>query len=70
MDDKKEVAVGSFNYHGMHFSTAFNIRLANHEYAFTVCIAYGLERLAYLFITQKGLEKSTEILKNYIRQNI
>lgn len=51
----RRAAVGSFNLHGDHFGTAFGIRHAG-EVAYTGCVGFGLERLAYAFVTQHGTD--------------
>jgi hypothetical protein len=51
----RRVAVGSFNLHGDHFGTAFGIGHAGHV-AHTGCVGFGLERLAYAFVTQHGTD--------------
>lgn len=66
LDEDKEVAVGSFNYHGTHFGRAFEIKTEDNKYVYTACMAFGLERLAFTFITQVGLQNSLTKLKNYL----
>lgn len=51
------ISVGSFNYHGPFFGTNFNIRHRNGEYVQTACTGFGLERFAYSFLCQHGLDK-------------
>lgn len=69
LDTGNEIAVGSFNYHHSHFAQAYNIRLPNGLPAHSCCIAFGLERLAYVVISQIGLEKAQIILKNYLQEH-
>lgn len=52
---KGSVAVASFNFHGPHFSKAFNITHGG-SYAATGCAGFGIERLAYAFLSQYGLD--------------
>jgi seryl-tRNA synthetase len=54
--DDRSVAVGSFNLHDQFFSGAMEIRQAGGELASTACAGFGLERLAYAFLCQFGLE--------------
>jgi hypothetical protein len=50
------VSVGSLNNHGAHFSKAYNIRLADGQYATTGCVGFGYERLIFLVLSQFGLD--------------
>jgi seryl-tRNA synthetase len=50
------LAVGSYNYHQDFFGRHLDIRLADDTPASTGCVAFGLERLAYAFLAQHGLE--------------
>lgn len=50
------LAVGSFNYHQDFFGRHLNISLPDGKPVHTGCIAFGLERLAYAFLCQFGLE--------------
>lgn len=51
----RSVAVGSFNLHGSHFGEVFGIA---HDAApsHSGCVGFGLERLAYAFVTQHGVD--------------
>lgn len=49
------LAVGSFNYHNINFSRAYNIRNTKSQYIHTACVAFGLERFAYACVEQMGL---------------
>jgi len=51
------VSVGSLNNHGAHFSKAYNIRLANEQFATTGCVGFGYERLIFLVLSQFGLDE-------------
>lgn len=68
-DTGNEIAVGSFNYHHIHFTQAYNIRLPDGLPAHSCCVAFGLERLAYVVISQLGLEKAHIILKKYLQEH-
>jgi seryl-tRNA synthetase len=52
------IAVGSFNFHDQHFSTAFGITGRDGELLWSGCVGFGLERLAYAFVCQYGLDQS------------
>lgn len=52
------LAVGSYNYHQDFFGRHLNIALPDGKPAHTGCIAFGLERLAYAFLCQFGLESA------------
>lgn len=43
--ENNNVAIASINYHEQYFAERFNIRLQDNSYAFSSCIAFGLERL-------------------------
>jgi len=50
------LAVGSYNYHQDFFGRSLNITLPDGSPAHTGCIAFGLERMAFAFLAQYGLE--------------
>lgn len=50
------LAVGSYNYHQDFFGRTLNITLSNGKPAQTGCVAFGLERIAYAFLAQYGLD--------------
>jgi hypothetical protein len=50
------LAVGSYNYHQDFFGRHLNISLPDGSPAHTGCVAFGLERIAYAFLAQYGLE--------------
>lgn len=50
------LAVGSYNYHQDFFGRTLNITLSNGKPAQTGCVAFGLERIAYAFVAQYGLD--------------
>ena len=48
------LAVGSYNYHQSFFGRSLNIVLPDGGNAHTGCVAFGLERLAFAFLSQFG----------------
>ncbi|OMD42331.1 hypothetical protein BSK56_25905 [Paenibacillus borealis] len=54
--NNKELSVGSFNYHGIYFTEAFNINSSSGANVHTGCIAFGLERFAYAILSQLGVD--------------
>jgi len=50
------LAVGSYNYHQDFFGRHLNITLPDGSPAHTGCVAFGLERMAYAFLAQHGLD--------------
>jgi len=53
------LAVGSYNYHQDFFGRNLKISLPDSKAAHTGCVAFGLERLAYAFTAQFGLEPAS-----------
>lgn len=53
---EETLAVGSYNYHQDFFGRHLNITLPDGKPAHTGCVAFGLERLVYAFVSQFGLE--------------
>ena len=51
------LAVGSYNYHQDFFGRHLNITLPDGTPAQTGCVAFGLERIAYAFLCQYGLDR-------------
>jgi hypothetical protein len=49
------LAVGSYNYHQDFFGRSLNISLPDGSPAHTGCVAFGLERIAFAFLAQYGL---------------
>jgi hypothetical protein len=47
-------AVASSNYHKDHFSVAFGFRDADHRPLHSACVGFGLERIAFAFLTRYG----------------
>lgn len=52
------LAVGSYNYHQDFFGRTLEISLPDGSPAHTGCVAFGLERLAFAFLAQYGLDPS------------
>ncbi len=50
------LAVGSYNYHQDFFGRSLNITLPDGSPVHTGCIAFGLERMAFAFLSQYGLD--------------
>lgn len=50
------LAVGSYNYHQDFFGRSMNITLPDGSPVHTGCIAFGLERMAFAFLSQYGLD--------------
>ena len=50
------LAVGSYNYHQDFFGRHLNISLPDGSPAHTGCVAFGLERIAFAFLSQFGLD--------------
>jgi len=50
------LAVGSYNYHQNFFGRNLNISLPDGTPAHTGCVAFGLERMAFAFLAQYGLQ--------------
>jgi seryl-tRNA synthetase len=50
------LAVGSYNYHQDFFGRNLNISLPDGSPAHTGCVAFGLERIAFAFLAQFGLD--------------
>ncbi len=50
------LAVGSYNYHQDFFGRHLNITLPDGSPAHTGCVAFGLERMAFAFLAQYGLD--------------
>ncbi|MEW5870902.1 MAG: hypothetical protein AB1894_16635 [Chloroflexota bacterium] len=53
------LAVGSYNYHQDFFGRSLNISLPDGSPAHTGCVAFGLERIAFAFLAQYGLDPAT-----------
>lgn len=53
-----DVAASSFNLHRDFYASVYNIRQHNGELAETACMGFGIERWAYSFLSQKGMDPS------------
>jgi seryl-tRNA synthetase len=53
----RTIAVSSFNLHGDHFGSAFDIALTDGSTAHSACVGFGLERLTYAVLCQFGLDE-------------
>jgi seryl-tRNA synthetase len=62
------LAVGSYNYHQDFFGRNLNITLPDGSPAHTGCVAFGLERIAFAFLAQYGLEP--ENWPAYVREMV
>lgn len=62
------LAIGSYNYHQNFFGRSLNISLPDGSPAHTGCVAFGLERSAYAFLAQFGLDPAAwpaEVRENW-----
>jgi hypothetical protein len=69
----RTIAVGSFNFHERFFGENFSIGAGKIGNAYTSCIGFGLERLAYAFFCQYGIEKSKwppEVLNGELKRSL
>lgn len=55
--NKHELAIASLNYYKDFFGKSFNIKNGG-KFVHTSCLAYGLERCVYAFLSQYGINKS------------
>ncbi|WP_282938832.1 hypothetical protein [Paenibacillus sp. RC67] len=53
----KSIACSSINFHSNTFGTAFNIKMGKRN-AVTGCVGFGIERWAFAFLAQYGLDES------------
>ena len=56
--NRPDLAVGSVNWHSDFFGRSFEIRDSSNYYMSSCCLAFGLERLVFAFLTQHGLIKT------------
>ena len=68
LNKNDELAVGSFNLHGKFFGEKFEIKYDQDNFACTSCTGYGLERFAYAFLCQYGVDLNKWPL--YVLENI
>lgn len=52
----RTIAAASFNFHDHFFGEQFNIKRGEEDWVSTGCVGFGIERLAYAFICQHGLD--------------
>jgi seryl-tRNA synthetase len=52
------ISCGSINFHRTHFSKPYTIKNENGDLCYTACFAFGIERLTYALLSQKGLDPS------------
>ena len=62
------LAAGSYNYHQDFFGRSLNISLPDGSPAHTGCVAFGLERMAFAFLAQHGLDPAG--WPAYVRDNL
>lgn len=69
----KYISCSSANFHRTHFTKIYNIRTEETEaYCHSACFAFGIDRLAYALLSQKGLDiskwdiKVTKEIEKYI----
>ena len=60
--DGVRVAAASINLHETHFSSRFGFRLAGGGEAHSACVAFGLERWALAFLSQRGSEAAAQLI--------
>lgn len=62
------LAVGSYNYHQDFFGRHLNITLPDGSPVHTGCTAFGLERIAYAFLCQYGMDSKQwpDIVRDYV----
>ena len=57
LGEGRSIAVASFNHHNDHFGRRFDIALTEGTAASSGCVAFGLERWVFAFLTQHGLDE-------------
>ena len=65
---KDTLAVGSYNRHGIFFGKTLNIKLKDGNPACSACLGIGLERIAFAFVAQYGVDPGQwpEAVKNAV----
>jgi seryl-tRNA synthetase len=53
----KSIACSSVNFHSTTFGNAFNIKIGKRS-AVTGCVGFGIERWAFAFLAQYGLDEA------------
>jgi seryl-tRNA synthetase len=56
VEPNRTIACGSFNYHDSFFTSRFDIGAPGEGELTTGCVAFGLERFAYAFMCQHGVD--------------
>jgi hypothetical protein len=56
-DGESSLAAGSFNWHQAFFGSKFNITAHDNTESGTACVAFGVERWVYAFISQYGIDQ-------------
>jgi seryl-tRNA synthetase len=57
IDQTRHIAIGSFNCHYDFFGRNFGIHFPDGTPIHTGCVGFGLERLAYAFVCQYGIDE-------------
>lgn len=52
------IACASANLHRTHFSKPYTLKSSTGAYCYTSCFAFGIERLTYALLCQKGIDPS------------
>lgn len=63
--DDRFSACGSVNFHRTHFTKPYNIKQDKDTYAYSACCAFGIERLTYALLSQKGTDPEKWDEKTY-----
>jgi len=65
---KSTLAIGSYNYHQDFFGRNLNINLSDGSPVHTGCVAFGLERVAFAFLAQYGIDPNNwpSIVREYV----
>ena len=72
VSNKDKVAIASFNRHNQFISKSFNLYANDmHEFAYTACIGFGLERLVFAFLCQYGVDEKNwpKLIRNNYKKN-
>jgi len=64
------LAVGSYNYHQDFFGRNLNITLPDGSPAHTGCVAFGLERIAFAYLAQFGLDGAYALLNGQTKADL
>lgn len=49
-----ELPIGSINWHGDFFGKAFDVRSKDSHHIYSCCLAFGIERVIFAFLSQHG----------------